>query len=70
MQLTIYNQCSHLKLFLVIETHFAFIAVMFKRFKLIWHVLESMVLSEWVQYRKNDIGKTRFIQEKMLDENW
>ncbi len=46
MRLAIYNRFSPLKLLSVANTHFASIVVMLKRFKLIRHVLEAMVMSD------------------------
>ncbi|XP_052204042.1 uncharacterized protein LOC127809319 [Diospyros lotus] len=64
MRLAMFNQFSSLKLLVVADTRFASIVVMLKRFKLLRHSLEAMVMSdEWAQYRDDDQGKARFVRE-------
>ncbi|XP_044482007.1 uncharacterized protein LOC123208540 [Mangifera indica] len=71
MRLAMFNRFSPLKLLSVADTRFASVVVMLKRFKLIKGALESMIVSEqWGQYREDDQGKTRFVRDKVLDENW
>lgn len=44
---------------------------MLKRFKLIRRALEAMVVSEeWAQYRDDNKGRAKFVQDTVLDEDW
>ena len=71
MRLAIFNRFSSLKLLSSENTRFASIVVMLKRFKLIRHALEAMVMSEqWVQYRDDDQEKAKFVRERIVDEDW
>ncbi|RDX60703.1 hypothetical protein CR513_61135, partial [Mucuna pruriens] len=46
MNLAIFNHFSPLKLLAVAETHFAFVIVMLRRFKILKHYLRSMTISK------------------------
>ncbi|GKA51407.1 putative hAT dimerization domain, ribonuclease H-like domain protein [Tanacetum coccineum] len=71
MRLSMYNKFSSLKLLFVADTRFASTIVMLKRFKLIRHALETMVMSEeWASYREDDQEKARFVRDKVLNEYW
>ena len=71
MRLAIYNEFVNLKLLSVAETRFASSILMLKRFKLIKQCLLSMVISEqWASYRDGDIGKAKFVKDKVLDDIW
>ncbi|CAL5432817.1 unnamed protein product [Camellia sinensis] len=53
------------------ETHFASSIVMLKRVKLIKQGLQTMVISDkWSCYRDDDIGKAKFVKDKLLDDFW
>lgn len=71
MRLAMFNEFVSLKLLSVAETRFASSIVMLKRFKLIKQGLLSMVISDkWSCYRDDDVGKARFVKEKLLDDFW
>ena len=71
MRLAIYNEFVNLKLLSVAETRFASSIVMLKRFKLIKQGLLSMVISEqWASHRDDNVGKAKFLKEKVLDNIW
>lgn len=71
MRLAIFNEFVSLKLLSVAETHFASVIVMLKRFKIIKGGLQAMVISDkWSCYREDDVGKARFVKEKVLDDFW
>ncbi|XP_077230136.1 uncharacterized protein LOC143863338 [Tasmannia lanceolata] len=60
-----------LKLLSVAETRFASVFVMLKRFKLLKQGLQLMVISDkWNCYREDDVGKAKFVKEKVLDDIW
>ncbi|KAK8990399.1 hypothetical protein V6N11_009101 [Hibiscus sabdariffa] len=55
----------------VVDTHFASIIVILKRFKLIKRALQAMVISdEWAFYREDDMGKANFMKEKLVSDDW
>jgi len=55
IRLTIFNWFNSLKLLAVVDTQFASIVVMLKKFNLIRLALEVMVMSdEWAQYQDDD----------------
>ncbi|XP_077247572.1 uncharacterized protein LOC143887357 [Tasmannia lanceolata] len=71
MRLAIFNDFNSLKLLSVAETRFASVIVMLKRFKLLKQGLQSMVISDkWNCYRDDDVGKAKFVKEKVLDDIW
>ncbi|CAL5365301.1 unnamed protein product [Camellia sinensis] len=71
MRLAMYNEFVSLKLLSVAETRFASTIVMLKRLKLIKHGLQAMVISDkWNCYREDDVGKAKFVKEKILDDVW
>ena len=71
IRLAIFNEFVSLKLFSVAETRFASSIVMLRRFKLIKQGLQAMVISDkWQCYREDDVGKARFVKEKVLDDVW
>ena len=71
MRLAIFNEFVSLKLLSVAETRFASSIVMLRRFKLIKQGLQAMVISDkWQCYRDDDVGKARFVKEKVLDDVW
>ncbi|KAK8596116.1 hypothetical protein V6N12_064615 [Hibiscus sabdariffa] len=71
MRLVIFQRFSPLKLLSVVDTRFASIIVMLKRFKLIKHGLQAMVISdEWNSFREDDTGKANFVKEKLLSDDW
>ncbi|XP_028075636.1 uncharacterized protein LOC114277883 [Camellia sinensis] len=71
MRLAIYNEFVSLKLLSVAETRFASTIVMLKRLKLIKRGLQAMVISDkWNCYREDDVGKAKFVKEKILDDVW
>ncbi|XP_077212459.1 uncharacterized protein LOC143847496 [Tasmannia lanceolata] len=71
MRLAIFNDFNSLKLLSVAETRFASVIVILKRFKLLKQGLQSMVISDkWNCYRDDDVGKAKFVKEKVLDDIW
>ncbi|KAL6960515.1 hypothetical protein U1Q18_052485 [Sarracenia purpurea var. burkii] len=71
MRLAMYNEFVTLKLLSVAETRFASTIFMLKRIKLIKRGLQAMVISDkWSCYKEDDIGKARFVKEKVLDDVW
>ncbi|KAK8556593.1 hypothetical protein V6N12_002990 [Hibiscus sabdariffa] len=67
MRLVMFQRFSPLKLLSVVDTRFASIIVMLKRFKLIKQGLQTMVISdEWNSYREDDMGKANFVKEKLV----
>lgn len=71
MRLAIFNEFVSLKLLSVPETCFVSLIVMLKRFKFIKGGLQAMVISDkWHCYREDDVGKARFVKEKVLDDFW
>ncbi|CAL5411674.1 unnamed protein product [Camellia sinensis] len=71
MRLAMYNEFVSLKLLSVAETRFASTIVMLKRLKLIKRGLQAMVISDkWNCYREDDVGKAKFVKEKILDDVW
>ncbi|XP_020702031.2 uncharacterized protein LOC110113696 [Dendrobium catenatum] len=71
MRLSMFNDFSHLRMLAVAETHFASVIIMLRRFKQIKNALQSMVISEkWSCYREDDVGKARYVKEKILDDLW
>ncbi|CAL5344431.1 unnamed protein product [Camellia sinensis] len=71
MRLAMYNEFVSLKLLSVAETRFASSIVMLKRVKLIKQGLQTMVISDkWSCYRDDDIGKAKFVKDKLLDDFW
>ncbi|PKU75970.1 hypothetical protein MA16_Dca006017 [Dendrobium catenatum] len=66
-----FNDFSNLKMLAVAETRFASVIVMLRRFKKIKNALQAMVISDkWSCYREDDVGKARYIKEKLLDDLW
>lgn len=71
MRLAICNQFATLKLLSVVETRFASVFVMLKRFKLMKRALEAMVLcDQWSSYREDDPVKAQSVRSTVLDELW
>ncbi|KAI0500681.1 hypothetical protein KFK09_018897 [Dendrobium nobile] len=71
MRLSMFNDFSHLRMLAVAETRFASVIIMLRRFKQIKNALQSMVISEkWSCYREDDVGKARYVKEKILDDLW
>ncbi|CAL5383489.1 unnamed protein product [Camellia sinensis] len=71
MRLAMYNEFVSLKLLSVAETRFASSIVMLKRVKLTKQGLQTMVISDkWSCYRDDDIGKAKFVKDKLLDDFW
>ena len=71
MRLAMYNEFVSLKLLSVAETRFASTIVMLKRFKLIKGGLQAMVINDkWSCYREDDVGKARFVKDKVLSDVW
>nr|KYP31257.1 hypothetical protein KK1_048583 [Cajanus cajan] len=71
MRLAIFNHFSPLKLLVIVETRFASILVMLKRFKLLKGSLQPMVISEeWNSYREDDVGKAQAAKEFILNDAW
>ncbi|KAF7823848.1 uncharacterized protein G2W53_021992 [Senna tora] len=55
----------------IAPTRFASTIVMLKRFRLIKHGLQEMVISEkWSSYKEDDVGKTELVKEKILNDLW
>ncbi|GFZ12749.1 major facilitator superfamily protein [Actinidia rufa] len=55
----------------VAETRFASTIVMLKRFKLIKGGLQAMVINDkWSCYREDDVGRARFVKDKVLSDVW
>ncbi|CAL5347327.1 unnamed protein product [Camellia sinensis] len=53
------------------NTRFASAIVMLKRFKLIYHGLQTMVISDkWASYKEDDVGKASVVKEKLLNDVW
>ncbi|KAJ7970782.1 Dimer_Tnp_hAT domain-containing protein [Quillaja saponaria] len=71
MRLAIFNEFVPLKLLAVAETRFASTIVMLKRFKLIKHGLQSMVISDkWNAYREDSVGIAQTVKEIILNDLW
>ncbi|KAJ7950877.1 DUF659 domain-containing protein [Quillaja saponaria] len=71
MRLAISNEFVPLKLLAVAETRFASTIVMLKRFKLIKHGLQSMVISDkWNAYREDSVGIAQTVKEIILNDLW
>ncbi|CAL5386707.1 unnamed protein product [Camellia sinensis] len=71
MRLAIFNEFVPLKLLSVADTRFASAIVMLKRFKLIYHGLQTMVISDkWASYKEDDVGKASVVKEKLLNDVW
>ncbi|KAI0516280.1 hypothetical protein KFK09_008952 [Dendrobium nobile] len=71
MRLSMFNDFSNLKMLAVAETRFASVIVMLRRFKKIKNALQAMVISDkWTCYREDDVGKARYVKEKLLDDLW
>ncbi|XP_028075050.1 uncharacterized protein LOC114277358 isoform X2 [Camellia sinensis] len=71
MRLAMYNEFVSLKLLSVAETRFASTIVMLKRLKPIKRGLQAMIISDkWNCYREDDVGKAKFVKEKILDDVW
>ena len=71
MRLSIFNSFVPLRLLNVASTRFASTIVMLKRFKLVKHGLQEMVISErWSTYKEDDVRKAEFIKKKILSDNW
>ncbi|CAM8975702.1 unnamed protein product [Rhodiola kirilowii] len=71
MRLAFFQKISTLKLLSVADTHFAYIIMMLKRFKLIKQGLQAMVISEeWMTLREEDMGKANFVNEKIVNDDW
>ena len=70
MRLAIFNWFNSLKLLAVVDTRFASIIVMLKRFKLIRRAREVMVMSDkWARYQDDGKGKARFVHELVVNED-
>ncbi|GJM94833.1 hypothetical protein PR202_ga11512 [Eleusine coracana subsp. coracana] len=55
----------------VVDTRFAFVIVMLKRFLHLKDALERMVISDkWAAYKEDDQEKVGFVRAKILDEAW
>ncbi|GFS29134.1 hypothetical protein Acr_00g0005490 [Actinidia rufa] len=71
MRLAMYNEFVPLKLLSVVDTRFASSLVILKRFKLIKQGLQTMVISDkWSSYKEEDVGKAKFVKDKVLDDVW
>ncbi|KAL3828629.1 hypothetical protein ACJIZ3_017431 [Penstemon smallii] len=71
MRPAIYNKFPKIKLLAVAETRFASMIILLKRFKLVKHQLQSMVISEqWSCYREEDVAKAKLVKEKLLNDVW
>ena len=71
MRLSMFNDHVHLKMLSVAETRFASNIIMLKRFKLIKHGLQNMVISDrWSAYKEDDVGKAMHVKELVLDDLW
>uniref|UniRef100_A0A5B7AFB0 BED-type domain-containing protein n=1 Tax=Davidia involucrata TaxID=16924 RepID=A0A5B7AFB0_DAVIN len=71
LRLVMFNEFVTLKLLSVADTRFASVIVMFRRFKLIKHGLQAMVISDkWSYYQEDDVGRGRFVKEKVLNDIW
>jgi len=71
MRLSIFNEYSKLKFLAIADTRFASVIVMLKRFLLLKESLQKMVISDkWTAYKQDDREKTRFVRDKILDEDW
>lgn len=71
LRLEIFEEFVTLKLLFISDTCFALAVVMLRRFKLVKHGLQSMVISErWFSYCKNNVGTAKFMREKVLDDTW
>ncbi|GAV58913.1 hypothetical protein CFOL_v3_02446, partial [Cephalotus follicularis] len=71
MRLVMFNEFVQLKMLAVAETRFASIIVMLKRFKLIKHGLQAMVISHKGScYRDDDLAKAQLVKEKVLNDLW
>ncbi|GAV59820.1 DUF659 domain-containing protein, partial [Cephalotus follicularis] len=71
MRLAMFNEFVHLKMLAIAETRFASVIVMLKRFKLIKHGPQEMVISEKRScYREDDPEKTQFVKETILNDLW
>ncbi|KAL2992789.1 hypothetical protein AAZX31_10G067800 [Glycine max] len=68
MRLSIFNS---LKLLSIASTRFASTIVMLKRFKKLKKGLQEMVISDqWSSYKEDDVAKTKFVKDTLLDDKW
>ena len=66
-----FNEYFKLKLLAIAKTRFALWIIVLKRFKVIKRGLQDMVLNDrWSLYRDDDLRKTQFVKEKVLDDFW
>ncbi|XP_028062259.1 uncharacterized protein LOC114265639 [Camellia sinensis] len=71
-----YDECHWIttvidNLLSVADTRFASAIVMLKRFKLIYHGLQTMVISDkWASYKEDDVRKAAVVMEKLLNDVW
>ncbi|XP_071723972.1 uncharacterized protein [Rutidosis leptorrhynchoides] len=71
MRLAIYHEFVSLKLLSIVDTRFASMIVMLRRFKLIKSGLQNMVICDkWNIYRDVNQEKAKFVKEKVLDDFW
>jgi DNA-directed RNA polymerase subunit K/omega len=69
MRLHMYFQCCDLKLLSAVETRFASVIVVLKRFFQVKRGLKELVIKEcWNEYQDDNVDKANFIREKILDE--
>ena len=69
--LAMFNEFCPLKLLQVVDTRFASIIVMLKRFKLIKRCLQAMAISDqWASYREDDVEKAQKVKDFILSDHW
>jgi hypothetical protein len=65
MRLSMFNEFSKLKLLVVVETRFASLVVLLKRFLMVKRALQSMVISDaWESYKDDNSGLAKLMREK------
>ena len=70
MRLAMFNEYVKMKLLFIVETGFASMIIILKRFKTIKSGLQNLVLCvKWTLYKDDDGGKSEFVG-KVLDDRW
>lgn len=71
LKIAIVKEFPTLKYLSLANTRFAWVVVMLRRFRLIKHGLQSMVISEkWSCYQEEDVEKAKFVRKAVLDDVW
>lgn len=71
LKIAILKEFPTLKYISLANTLFAWVVVMLRRFRLVKHGLQCMVISEkWSCYREEDVEKAKFVRKLFLDDVW